>query len=61
MLTDLRLAKIKELEEAYLIARFRGKEKEATFWNNELIALLLEVLNDSGDPEATSGANPGEH
>jgi hypothetical protein len=57
MLNDLKRAKLKELEEAYLIARYRGLDAEAAFWNRELIETLLGVLNDSGNPETASGAD----
>ena len=60
MLSDLKRAKLQELEEAYLVARFRGQECEAQFWNRELIELLLGVLSDTGNPEATSGTDSGE-
>ena len=60
MLTDLHKAKLHELQEAYLIARYRGKQKEAEFWNKELTDLLIGVLRDSGDTEATSGTDSGE-
>jgi hypothetical protein len=60
MLSALQKAKLKELEEAYLVARYRGREEEATFWNRELAGLLIEVLSDSGDTETTSGTDSGE-
>jgi hypothetical protein len=60
MLSDLKRAKLQELEEAYLVARFRGQESEAQFWNRELIELLLGVLSDTGNPETTSGTDSGE-
>ncbi len=60
MLTDLQKAKIHELQEAYLIARHRGKNQEAEFWNVELTHLLLGVLDDSGNPETTSGTDTRE-
>lgn len=60
MLTVLQKAKIKELQEAYLVARYRGKKIEAEFWNAELTALLIGVLSDNGNPEAISGTDTGE-
>ena len=60
MLSASQTAKLRELEEAYLIARYRGREEEAQFWNQELIELLLGVLNDSRDPGTASGSNSGK-
>jgi hypothetical protein len=60
MLTDLQKAKIQELQEAYLIARYRGRKQETEFWNKELTDLLIGVLNDSGDTETTSGTDTGK-
>ena len=60
MLSDLKKAKLKELEEAFLVARYRGQENEAQFWNRELIELLLGVLSDTGNSETTGGADSGE-
>lgn len=60
MLNDLQRAKLKELEEAYLVARYKGRVKEANFWNRELAELLIEVLSDTGNPETTSGTDTGE-
>ncbi len=49
-----------ELQEAYLLARYRGRKAEAEFWNSELTHLLLGVLSDNGNPEGISGTNTGE-
>lgn len=60
MLTDLQKAKLKELQEGYLVARYRGRKSEAEFWNKELTDLLIEALDDSGNTETTRGTNSGE-
>ena len=60
MLTDLQKAKLKELQEGYLIARYRGRKIEAEFWNKELTDLLIEALGDTGNTETTRGTNSGE-
>ena len=60
MLTTLQRAKLQELEEAFLMARLKGNNVEARFWNQELIYLLLAVLDDSGDTETTSGTDTGK-
>ncbi len=41
MLSDLKRAKLQELEEAYLVARFRGQESEAQFWNRRRLKMRL--------------------
>jgi hypothetical protein len=51
---------MQELEEAFLMARLKGNNVEARFWNQELIYLLLDVLDDSGNSETTSGPDSGE-
>ena len=60
MLTNLRKAKLRELEEAYLMARARNRNEEAAFWNRELIHLLLGMIDDSGNSETTRGTDTGK-
>ena len=60
MLTNLRKAKLRELEEAYLLARMRNRNEEAKFWNLEIIHLLLGMLDDSGNSETTRGTDSGK-
>ena len=60
MLTDLQKAKLKELQEGYLVARHRGRKSEAEFWNKEITDLLIEALSDSGNTETTRGTDSGE-
>ena len=51
---------MRELEEAYLLAKLQGKKTEAEFWNKEVMELLLGVLYDSGNPKPTSGTDSGK-
>lgn len=54
------VAKIAELEMAYLEALRFGDAEEARFWNRELIHHLLVLSDSLRDTETTSGTDGGE-
>lgn len=54
------IAKIAELESAYLEALHSGDSEEAAFWNRELIHHLLRLSDTIRDSKTASGTDSGE-
>lgn len=54
------VAKIAELEMAYLESLREGDAVEAAFWNRELIHHLLVLSDSLRDSETASGTDGGE-
>ena len=57
---NLLVAKIAELEHAYIVAAKLGQHNLAAFWNRELIYYLLRLHDSIRDTETTSGTDGGE-
>ena len=57
---NLLVAKIAELEHAYIVASRGGHYALAAFWNRELIYYLLRLHDTIRDSETTSGTDGGE-
>lgn len=54
------VAKIAELESAYIESLRAGDSVEAAFWNRELIHHLLRLSDTIRDTETASGTDSGE-
>jgi hypothetical protein len=55
------VAKVAEIEDAYLQAARLGQLDRAQFWNHELIHHLLVLSDSLRDTSATDGTDSGEH
>lgn len=54
-------AKLKELQEAYNLAKAEGDDEAARFWNIEVLSLLLVILHDLGTSETNSRPDSRKH
>jgi hypothetical protein len=55
------VAKIAELEQAYLVSLLKGNADEAQMWNRELIHHLLVLSDSLRDSETPSRSDGGEY